>query len=140
MTTSADKGEATARFSLGRWWIVVFGAALGSVMGAADLALNGSPARAAADVVILVGYTAILALLRTRSETASALGGYPVDERWQAINQGALAAAGMVGGLVALCGFLIAEASGRDWSGFAIVGAVIGVAYIGTVVWGRLRS
>ena len=42
----------------------------------------------------------------------------------------------MTGGLAALCGFLITEASGRDWSGFAIVGTGVEAVCMGAVVWG----
>ena len=81
----------------------------------------------------------MLSLFRTRSETASVLAGSPVDERWQAINLHALAGAGLVGAVVSLGGFVIAEASGHDWSGFAIVAGTVGIAYIGGVIWFRSR-
>ena len=97
------------------------------------------PGRALTDLAIVAGYTVVLALLRTRSETASVLAGAPVDERWQAINLHALAAAGLVGAVVELGGFVVAEATGHDWSGFAIVAGTVGIAYIGGVIWFRSR-
>src|SRR5271157_3937272 len=127
------------RSLLGAWWLVLVGLAFGGVMGAADLAANGSPGRAATDVAIMVGYTLLLTAFRSRSETISTLAGRPVDERWQAINLRALAAAGLLGAVVALGGFIVTEASGHDSSGFAIVAAAIGVSYIGGVVWYRWR-
>jgi hypothetical protein len=113
--------------------------AIGGIMGTADLVGTGSLSRALTDFGIVAGYALALAFLRNRSETASALAGRPVDERWQAINLHALAAAGLIGALVALGGFLVAEATGHDWSGFAIVTGAIGLAYIGGVVWYRWR-
>jgi hypothetical protein len=108
-------------------------------MGAADLAMNGSPSRAVTDVAILVGYTLVLTVFRGRSETAGVLAGQPVDERWQAINLHALAAAGMIGAFFALGGLILAEATGHDGSGFAIVAAAIGAGYIGGIFWFRWR-
>jgi hypothetical protein len=137
----AHEGELvnSVRSTFGRWWLVLFGVALGGVMGAADLAMNGSPSRAVTDLAILGGYTVVLTVFRGRSETASVLAGNPVDERWQAINLHALAAAGMIGAFVALGGFIAAEATGHDWSGFAIVAGAIGAGYIGGVFWFRWR-
>ena len=91
------------------------------------------------DVAIVAGYTVILTLLRSRSETASVLSGLPVDERWQAINLHALATAGMIGALVALGGFAVAVATGHDASGFAVVAGAVGISYIGAVIWFRSR-
>jgi hypothetical protein len=139
----AHEGEpvSSVRRTFGRWWLVLFGVALGGVMGSADLATNGSPSRAVTDVTmaILVGYTLVLMVFRGRSETASVLAGHPVDERWQAINLHAVAAAGMIGAFVALGGFIAAEETGHDWSGFAIVAAAIGAGYVGGVIWFRWR-
>jgi hypothetical protein len=130
---------ASVRRLLGRWWLILVGAAIGGIMGAADLAVNGSAGRALIDFAIVVGYTLILTLLQNRSETASVLAGRPVDERWASINLHALAAAGLVGAFVALGAFVVAEATGRDWSGLAIVAGAIGLAYIGGVIWYRWR-
>ena len=129
----------SVRTTFGRWWLVLFGVVLGGVMGAADLAMNGSPSRAVTDVAILVGYTLVLTVFRGRSDTASVLAGQPVDERWQVINLHALAAAGMIGAFFALGGLILAEATGHDWSGFVIVAAAIGAGYIGGIVWFRWR-
>jgi hypothetical protein len=139
MMNTGSIAMSTIRSVLGRWWLVLFGVVLGCIMAAADLAYSGSPSRAVTDLVILVGYTLILSFLRTKSETASALAGHPVDERWQAINLRALAAAGIVAACVALGGFIVAEVTGHDWSGFAIVGGAVGIAYIGAVIWYRWR-
>jgi hypothetical protein len=127
------------RSLLGTWWLLLFGLALGAVLGGADVAATGSAGRAAADVAIVAGYTLVLSVLRSRSETASVLAGQPVDERWQAINLHALATAGLVGALVALGGFAVSEAAGHDPSGFAIVAAVMGLSYFGGIFWFRWR-
>ena len=138
--TSWERDEMASKGVFGSgWWLVLVGLVVGGVLGLADLAANGSPGRALIDVGIVGGYTLVLALIRSRSETASVLAGSPVDERWAAINLNALATAGLIGALVSLGGFVLAEASGRDWSGFGIVAGAIGIAYIGGVVWYRWR-
>jgi hypothetical protein len=122
-----------------RWWLVLVGLAVGGVLGLADLVATGSSSRAFIDVAIVVGYTVVLALFRSRSETASVLAGLPVDERWESINLHALATAGLIAAVVSLGGFVAAEVTGHDWSAFAIVAGVIGVSYIGGVIWYRWR-
>ena len=87
---------ATSGIFASRWWLVLVGVAVGGTLGVADLLGSGSWGRALTDVAIVAGYTTVLAIFRTRSETASVLAGIPVDERWQAINLHALAAAGMI--------------------------------------------
>ena len=122
-----------------RWWLVLVGLAVGGVLGLADLIATGSPGRALTDVAIVGGYTLVLALFRSRSETASVLAGLPVDERWESINLHALSTAGLIAAVVSLSGFVAAEVTGHDGSGFAIVAGVIGVSYIGGVIWYRWR-
>ncbi len=130
---------STKGFFRSRWWLVLVGLAIGGALGLADYISSGSPGRVATDVAIVGGYTLVLALLRSRSETASALAGLPVDERWEKINLHALATAGLIAALVSLAGFAVAEVTGHDWSGFAIVAGVIGISYVGGVIFYRWR-
>jgi hypothetical protein len=135
-----ELGKVTTKGVFGsRWWLILVGLAVGGVLGLADFIASGSPSRGVTDVAIVVGYTLFLAVFRSRSETASVLAGFPVDERWQAINLHALAAAGLIAALVALGGLVVAESTGHDASGFGIVAGAVGVAYIGGVIWYRWR-
>jgi hypothetical protein len=138
--TQLERNDMTTKgFFAGRWWLVLVGLIIGGILGLADYAASGSVVRAIIDVAIVTGYSSIVAIFRSRSETASVLAGSPVDERWQVINMHALAAAGLVGAVVALGGFVLAQASGHDWSGFAIVAVAIGISYLGGVFWYRSR-
>jgi hypothetical protein len=53
----ADEREpvTSVKSVFGRGWLLLFGIALGGLTGAADLAMNGSPSRAATDLVIVAG-------------------------------------------------------------------------------------
>ena len=125
---------------VGRWSFVLFGVGLGLVFAVADLAQGVPPIHALIAFAVVAGYGLALTLLRSRSETASALAGRPVDERWQDASLRAVAASGMVGAIVALGGFVIAEATGHDGMEFAIVAGAVGLAYIISVVWFRVRG
>jgi uncharacterized membrane protein len=134
-----ERSDVSTRIFRSGWWLILVGLVIGGILGAADYLANGSPSRALIDVAIVVGYTAALAVFRARSETAGVLAGDPVDERWQLINMRAMATAGQIAGFVSLTGFILAEATGHDWSGFAIVAGAVGIAYIGGVIWYRSR-
>lgn len=123
-----------------RFPLVVVGLLIGVAVAAADLAGGQAPYRAAISFAIVLGYAAAVSILATRSETMSVLAGRPVDERWEHINLEATALALGVSGIVALGAFLAAELTGRDPAAFAFMAAVIGLSYIGSVVFLRLRS
>lgn len=123
-----------------RFPLVIVGALIGVAIAAADLAGGQAPYRAAISFAIVLGYAAAVSILANRSETMSVLAGRPVDERWEHINLEATALALGVSGIVALAAFLAAELTGRDPAAFAFMAAVIGLSYIGSVVFLRLRS
>ena len=76
----------------------------------------------------------------SRSETVGALGGRPADERLASFNILATAVAGTVALLVAIAGFLWATAHGHNGNDFAVVAAAGEIAYIGALLWFRLRG
>jgi hypothetical protein len=140
MTTNRwERSDVVTRFFGRGWGLVLVGLSIGGMLGGADFVASGSLGRSLIDVAIVAGYTVALAVFRARSETASVLAGSPVDERWEAINLRAMALAGQIAGLAALAGFILAEASGHDWSGFAIVAGAVGLGYVGGVIWYRSR-
>ena len=131
-STSPRRRRATA-------WAVV-GVVLGLLLIGLEVRQGASPARAAGGVAILVAVIGAIWILQTRSETASALAGKPVDERWRLIDQRAMALATVVGLLSAVAGFALMEALGRDNWQFAAMALVLSGGYLAGVGWYRWRA
>jgi uncharacterized membrane protein YedE/YeeE len=91
-------------------------------------------------VAILVAFIGAIWVLQTRSETASALAGKPVDERWQLINERAMAVATAFGLFTAVAGFAVMEALGHDNWQFAAMALVLSGGYLVGVGWYRWRA
>lgn len=91
-------------------------AVIGLVMGMLLIGLvvkQGAPlTRAAGGVAIMVLVVGVVWIFQLRSDTASALAGKPVDERWDLINERASAFAAIVGIFAAIGGFAVAEGPG----------------------------
>ncbi len=119
--------------------ILLTGLAAGVVMGAATLAGGGSPVQALLTLVIVLGYAAAVTLLARRSETAGALAGRPVDERWEHINLEACAWALGITAVVVLVLFAVAEATGGQWQPYALLSVVMALAYVGSLLVLRAR-
>lgn len=113
------------------------------VLGAAAwvaLAIGGDPRGGAISFAIMAVYGLAVFAFSTRSDIASVLAGNPRDERYQAIDQRALAVAGLVLILYVIGGFLWEQAHGRNGMPFTLMGAVAAVAYLGAIVYGRIRG
>jgi hypothetical protein len=122
-----------------RYPALIVGVVIGPLMAAASLAGGGSPAEAAAALVIVLGYGIAVTSLGRRSETASALAGRPVDERWEHINLEACAYALGISAIVVLAAFLVAEITNGTWQPYAWVAAVMAVSYLGSLLLVRAR-
>jgi hypothetical protein len=116
------------------------GVIVGLVIGAAELAGGGSALRAAISTAIPICYADLVTLLARRSETASVLAGRPVDERWELMNQEAAAWALGLSAIVVIAAFIVADAMSGDWLPYAFVGAVMALAYVGSLAVIRLRG
>ena len=123
-----------------KWVVPIFGLVLGLLIAAAELAQHASLADALVGFAIVAAYALAILLLQSRSETVSLLSGLPVDERWASINQRALASAAQIIALVLLGAFIIVEFGGGDAMPYAAMAAVLGVAYLGSMMWYRWRS
>ena len=121
-----------------RWGMPAFGLFLGALLSAAS-AIGGQPWLGLGMFAVMVVYSAVIAVFGGRSETLGILGGRPVDERLATFSVHATAIAGTVALLVALAGFLVQIAHGQSGNDFAVVAAAGGIAYLGALVWFRLR-
>ena len=120
--------------------VLAVGIVIGLVFGAAGLIGGDPPWRAAISTAIPIGYALLVTIVGRRSETVSVLAGRPVDERWEHINLEASAWALGITAIVILAAFIVADATGGDWMPYAFMGAVMAVAYAGSLAVIRLRS
>jgi Na+/H+ antiporter NhaD/arsenite permease-like protein len=122
-----------------RWQALIGGVIVTVILGGLGLAQGVSPAKTIVAYSILIAFTFTISLLQGRSEILAVFAGNPVDERQQLIHLRALAMAAEVAVVVALCGYVVAEMTGHDSVGFAIVAATLGFGYMGSVIWLRVR-
>ena len=126
--------------TMSKWAVPAVGFIIGLLMAAAILGRGATPFQAGISFVIVAAYAVGLRLFQGRSETASLLSGLPVDERWNAINQNALAIAGAVMATVLVAAFIVTQFMGGDAMPYAWLAAVFSVTYIGGIVWYRWRQ
>jgi hypothetical protein len=94
-----------------------------------------------AGLAIMLGYAALLALGRRRSEALGMLAGDLGDERRVALTQRALAFTANVLVVVLVGGFLVTMATSSDLAGaFAGLCAVAGVSFAAGIVWYSRRG
>jgi uncharacterized membrane protein len=126
--------------NVGKWFVPAVGFVIGIVFAAAELGSHASPWQAALAFAIVAAYALGLRLLQSRSETASLLSGLPVDERWESINNRALALAAQVIAIVLLVAFVATQFGGGDAMPYAMSLALFAVAYLGGILWFRWRQ
>jgi hypothetical protein len=106
---------------------------IGVVRDNAALAIGGP--------VIMLGYIAVLAVLRNRSEPAALLSGASPDERQARVMLRATAFMGHVLVVVLVVGALVSLAVGSRYAGmFCALCAVGGLAFGGATVWYSRRG
>jgi uncharacterized membrane protein len=123
-----------------KWVTPIFGFVLGSAMAAVEYHRNGSAGEAIAVFAIVIGYSIAVLVLQSRSEVAGLFAGLPVDERWHAINEKALAATAQVLAVVLVVSFLGVELTGGDAMPYAWTASVLALAYFVSTLWYRWRS
>jgi hypothetical protein len=129
----------TTTMSRSRWMVPALSVALGLVFLAAA-AIGGQPGVGAGMLAVMVVYAGLLLVLPGRSELGGVLAGRPVDERLESFGLHATAVAGVAALAVALGGFVVATATGRDAGAFALVATVGAIAYLASLAWFRLRG
>jgi hypothetical protein len=112
---------------------------LGGLFFAAS-ALGGQAPLGVGMLAVMAAYSLVLVVFGARSETLGVLRGQPVDERFAGFSVVATAVAGVAAILVALGGFLWQIAHGESGTEFVLVAAAAGVAYLGALVWLRVRD
>jgi hypothetical protein len=123
-----------------RWVVPLTSVVLGLLIALAVMGSQASLAQAAIAFVVVAGYGLALRFLQSRSDVASLMSGLPRDERWESINLRALSLAAQVLAVILVGAFLIVSFSGGDPMPYAWVGAVFAVAYLGGLLWYRVRS
>jgi len=123
-----------------RWIVPAVGIVLGVLFALAEMGRHASPVQAAIAFAIVTAYWVALRLLQSRSDLANVLSGLPPDERWSSINTRALSLAGQLIAVVLVGAFLVTQFGGGDAMPYALVGAVFAAAYIGGLLWFRIRS
>lgn len=119
--------------------VLVVGVLIGLAMGGAEVIGGNSAWQAVVTAAFPIGYAALVAIIARRSETVSVLAGRPVDERWEHINLEATAWALGLTAIVVLGAFIAADAIGGDRTPYAFMGAVMAIAYLGSLLLLRLR-
>jgi hypothetical protein len=125
---------------ISRWRTPLVGFGIAIILAAVELARRTPSPASIAIVAVVGGYSLALVRLRTRSETASLLTGAPVDERWELINQRALAAVAEVMAAVLVSAYIVAMAVGIDPVPYFWTTTVLGLAYLFAIAWFRWRS
>ncbi len=124
---------------MNRWLVPAVGFVIGLLMSAALLGKHAAPWQAVLTFAIVAGYALGLRLLQSKSETASLLSGLPVDERWESINDHALALAAQAVAVILLVAFLVTQFGGGDAMPYAWVGAAFAIVYLGGIIWYKFR-
>jgi hypothetical protein len=103
--------------------------------------VRGNPALAVGGPVIMIGYLAVLTVLRNRSESAALLSRGPSDERQAQVMLRATAFMGHVLVVVLVVGAMVSLAIGSQYVGmFCGLCAIGGVAFGGATVWFSRRG
>jgi hypothetical protein len=105
----------------------------------AATAIGGNLTIAFVTLGIFVAFSAVF-YFGTRNETIAGLAEPRRDERWEMINQRAMAFAGTVVILILIGGFVVELANGNDGSPYSEVMAGGVIAYFAGALWLRSRS
>jgi hypothetical protein len=100
---------------------------------------RGNVAMALVGSGVMLGYGAVLLLLRGRSDTAAVLSEYGTDERRRQIGLRAAMFSVNVAAVAAVTGGIAELASGRGPGAWGIMCVVIGVSYLAGVIFNSRR-
>jgi low temperature requirement protein LtrA len=121
-------------------WRVPVACVLAATMYVGIFLAQGEPVLAVVGAAIMLGYAAVLVLLRRRSDAAAVLSEYQTDERRRQIHRIASVFSLNATTFVALIGALVEVARGREPGVWGLMCAVIGASYVAGVVVQSRRS
>lgn len=124
---------------LRRWQAIGGAIVLTVALGAFGLTQGASPEKTVFAFGTCIALIVAIGLLQGRSETAVLLSGNAADERQRMIHLRAIEFAGEVTIVLSLGGYVVVEAMHGDSTGFAVIAAGFGAAYVAAVLWLRSR-
>jgi hypothetical protein len=130
--------QITTKTSRMYWVTPATGVAIGLVYLIA-FSIGGQPGNGLIGLIIMVTFSAAIALIGLRSETVRGLLDHR-DERLAGIDLRATAVTAVVMILAVLAGFVIEVARGHDGAPYALIGAVGGLTYLAAVGYFRVRG
>lgn len=124
---------------LRRQQAVVGAVVLSVALGAFGIAQGASPAKTVFAFGVVIALILAIGALQGRSEAAALISGTVVDERQRMIHLRAIEFAGAVTIGLSLGGYVVVETMHGDSTGFAVIAAGFGFAYVAAVLWLRSR-
>jgi hypothetical protein len=121
-----------------KWTVPVFSVAVGVILLGANIA-GHQPVLGLWSLGVMTLF-ALVVLLGGRSETVRGLRGDGRDERFAMLDLQATAAAGLALIIAVIVAFIVEVARGNSGEPYDWLGAIAGLAYLGAVVFLRIRS
>ena len=119
-------------------WLSVWSLTLGLLVSGA-MVIGGSLTAGLITFGLFVAFAAVFYFGR-RNETIEGLAAPGRDERWEMINQRALAFAGTIMILILVGGWIVEVANGNDGSPYSEIIGAGAIAYFAAALWLRSRS
>ncbi|HVU77281.1 MAG TPA: hypothetical protein VHC67_06845 [Gaiellaceae bacterium] len=121
-----------------KWFLPLFSIALGGVFLAVQW-IGGDPGSGLASLAIMSALGVVF-LAGGRSETIRGLRGDGRDERFCQLDLRATAFAGVAAIVAIIVGFMVDVSTGGNGAPYDWLGAIAGVAYVGAIVYQRVRG
>jgi hypothetical protein len=119
-------------------WLSIWSLALGLVIFAART-IGGDLTNGLITLGVFVAFAAFF-YFGARNETVAGIGSPARDERWEMINQRALAFAGTIVMLIVIVGTVVEAVQGNDGSPYYEILGAGSIAYFGAALWLRSRT
>jgi hypothetical protein len=131
--------EGMMRSMLRRQQGIIGAVALSVALGAFGTSQGASPEKTVFSFGICIALILAIGALQGRSEAATVFAGNAADERQRMIHFRAIEFAGEVTIALSIGGYVVVELMHGDTTGFAVIAAGFGFAYVAAVLWLRSR-